>query len=141
MSMLLKNPAKHVQVDDPAAEALLAGQAMQAVAPAKEYVFAGQTGHVGLTRLIILADAVTISASVSKVSQITTLENAKSLYWLNGLIFIVNVCPPVPPAATPEATPSTNTLPRMLEGLFVPHITNQSVSIPIERSDCVFQRL
>jgi len=44
------------------------------------YVLAGQMSHVGFIRLIILLEAVTISASVSNVSQITTPENAKLLY-------------------------------------------------------------
>jgi hypothetical protein len=74
-----------LQDRDDAEDTLFRGQEEQLEDPGREYVFAGQSVHVGcmfiwLIRLIILLEAVTISAAVSKVSQITTLEKAKLLY-------------------------------------------------------------
>jgi hypothetical protein len=58
---------------------LLRGQELQVVPPE------------GLTKLINKFDAVTISASVNKVSQITRLENANELGSLS--LFMVSVDP------------------------------------------------
>ena len=81
-----------MQVEEPVDDEEPSGQGVQDTeALAEAYVLAGQEKQVvddeeeeegiaeGFTRLMRLFDAVTISASVSNVSQITTLEKAKSL--------------------------------------------------------------